>query len=78
MELVLYLAMQSCGNSEYSSGLRSVLRNRVQQLFLPIHTCWGQLVRKSRIQLYMVAWNPRSNSLWVSLAEVLHPKILDQ
>lgn len=59
MVLDMCLATQSCVNREFSSGLRTlpcevpVLRIKVEEMFLPMQSCWGIFVRKSRIQQFM-------------------------
>jgi len=69
MVLELNMATQSCVYKEYSKGLRTqswgdpVFRVRGLEMFLPILTTWGVVVRKSRIQAHRGVFSSSSISL---------------
>src|SRR4029434_6274585 len=74
MMLELCVAIQSCVYREYRRGLSTqpwgapVLGVSEMEVWLPILTTWGLLVRKSRIQLHRGVLRPRLLSLGTSLA----------
>ena len=70
---VICVATQSWVNKEYRRGLSPhpcgapMLRISVVEVLFPTFTTWGQLVWKSRTQLYMVRFRPRASSLMMRL-----------